>query len=171
MLTFCNHVERHSQSPTAWFEQWCTSVGVNSGDRIYHETVPLLQALEWGGSYDQLNISALFSFEILSRRIQVILQAYHNSPGRPTYEHAQHYNPLGNPLDGVVPELRKLGVTRVKEDAEVERTRQKAQELRQESDKFRFKGGNQHASDEGGGGDAPDGKPNKKGKAKGRGRG
>ena len=99
------------------------------------------------------------------------MQAYHNSPGRPTYEHAQHYNPLGNPLDGVVPELRKLGVTRVKEDAEVERTRQKAQELRQESDKFRFKGGNQHATDEGGGGDAPDGKPNRKGKPKGRGRG
>ena len=51
VLTFCNHVERHSQSPTAWFEQWCSSVGVSHGDRVYHEAVPLVQAIEWGGGF------------------------------------------------------------------------------------------------------------------------
>ena len=70
----------------------------------------------------------------------------------------------------MVPELRKLGVTRVKEDAEVERTRQKAQELRQEFDNLRFKGGGQQATEEGGGTDGPEGRP-KKGKGRGRGRG
>ena len=59
---------------------------------------------------------SLFSFEILSRRMQVILQAYHSNPGRPSYEHAPHYNPLGNPFDGVVPELRKQGVQKIKDE-------------------------------------------------------
>ena len=168
VLSFCNHIERHSQSPTAWFEQWCGSVGIANSDRVYHEAAPLMQALEWGACYDQVNVSSLFSFEILSRRMQVILQAYHSNPGRPTYEHAPHYNPLGNPFDGVVPELRKQGVQRIKDEAEIERTRQKAVELRQEADKFRYK------KQDGSGGDDGDGNPLApagKGNPKGRGRG
>ena len=169
VLTFCNHVERHSQSPTAWFEQWCSSVGVNHSDRIYHETVPLVQAIEWGGAFDQVNVSSLFSFEILSRRIQVILQAYHSNPGRPSFEHAPHYNPLGNPFDGVVPELRKQGVQKVKEEAEIERTRQKAIELRTEADKFRYKKGDDGHEGGGDGAAAPDAR-GKGARARGRGR-
>ena len=105
----------------------------------------------------------MFGYEIISRRIQVILQAYHSNPGRPSFDHAPHYNPLGNPFDGVVPELRKQGVQKVTDEDEVERTRQKASELRQEADKFRYKGNG--AADEGGGDDkaAPGGKPKGKG--------
>lgn len=165
VLAFCNHVERHSQSPSAWFEQWCSHVGVTSADRVYHEAAPLIQALEWGASYDQLNVASLFSFEILSRRVQVIFQAYHTNLGRPSYEHAPHYNPVGNPFDGVVPELRKQGVQKIKEEAEVERTRQKAIELKHEVDKFRTK---RNDGDDAGGDTAPDGKA--KGRGRGRGR-
>ena len=46
----------------------------------------------------------------------MILQACHNNPGRPSFEHAAHYNPLGNPFDGVVQELRKQSVTKIKEE-------------------------------------------------------
>ena len=45
-------------------------VGVANTDRVYHEAVLLVQALEWGASYDRVNVSSLFSFEILSRRLQ-----------------------------------------------------------------------------------------------------
>ena len=98
----------------------------------------------------------------------MILQVYHSNPGRPTYEHAPHYNPVGNPFDGVVPELRKQGVQRVKEEAEIERTRQKAIELRQEADKFRFSKGGGGGDADGGDAEAPGGKA--KGRARGRGR-
>ena len=137
---------------------------MSNTDRVYHEATPIIQAIEWGAHYDQLNVSSLFSFEIISRRIQVILQAYHSNPGRPSFEHAAHYNPLGNPFDGVVPELRKLGVQKVKDEAEVERTRQKAIELRQEVDKFRHKSAG--GAEDGGGGATPE-----SGKPKGKGRG
>ena len=96
------------------------------------------------------------------------MQAYHSNPWRPTYEHAPHYNPLGNPFDGVVPELRTQGVQRVKEEAEIEQTRQKAIELRQEADKFRFKKGGEGGDDYGGDALASGGKA--KGRARGRGR-
>ena len=48
IMTFSNHIERHAQTPTAWFEQWCSSVGVANSDRIYHKVVPLMRAIEWG---------------------------------------------------------------------------------------------------------------------------
>ena len=91
--------------------------------------------------------------------MQVILQAYHSNPGRPTFDHAAHYSPLGNPFDGVVPELRKHGVQKVKDEAEVERTRQKALELRQEVDKFRFKKGDGGNDDDGAPGERARGRP------------
>ena len=57
-------------------------------------------------TYIQVRIASLFSFEILSRKVQTILQAYPSIAWRPSYEHAQHYSPLGNLVDGIVPELR-----------------------------------------------------------------
>ena len=65
----------------------------------------------------------------------------------------------------MVPELRKQGVQKIKEEAEIERTRQKAIELKQEADKFRFK------RNEGGEDDAADGAPGGKAKGRARGRG
>ena len=61
--------------------------------------------------------------------------------------------------------LRKQGVTKIKEEAEIERTRQKAIELGQEADKFRFK------TTDGNEDDGADGAPKGAGRGRARGRG
>ena len=47
---------------------------VSDGDRVCFEVRTLVESLYVGGSYDQLNVSSLAMAEVISRRIQAILE-------------------------------------------------------------------------------------------------
>ena len=135
---------------------------------MYHELSTLFEAIEYGGIYDQLNLPALFSFEVINRRIQSLLEAYRINPSRPNYEMAEHYSAIADPFDGVVSALRERGVKMLKEKNDAERVRQVARDLKTGGGKGGY----------GGGGGGPEKVPlkgddesKKKGDKKGRGRG
>ena len=61
--------------------------------------------LYFAGTFDQVNIGAFVSLEVVARRIQLITEAYSN-PARPNWEAARLF--MGQTLaeDAVVPALR-----------------------------------------------------------------
>lgn len=130
VVHFCKHAERQAHSPTSWLEKWSRSKHVQESDRVYHELKTCCEILEKAGCYDQFNLAALSSMEILVRRVQTIIDAYDVNPSKPCYDSARYYSGLASSADGVSPELRAYVARRARDDAEVEKQRQKARELR-----------------------------------------
>ena len=76
-------------------------------DRTYHEMKVLVDALYYGGTFDQLNIPALMCMETICRRLQAIVDAYTN-PNRPSWENAKIFAGQGSPEDIVSPNVPDL---------------------------------------------------------------
>ena len=102
---------------------------MGDNDRSAHELEVLLNALELGGCVDQLNLSNLACMELLIRRVQLILDA-HATPGSTSWEGAEHFLGLGKKAKGIAPGLQAHVASRLKDEAEVEKQRQKAREVR-----------------------------------------
>ena len=126
----CKHAERHGRSPTGFLEKWARSKKVEETDRVFYELKTLMDILETGGSYDQLNLGALACMEVCSRRAQTIFDAYEVNPSKPNFESARYFSGQGSISDAVSPELRSFVARRARDDAEVEKQRQKVRELR-----------------------------------------
>jgi hypothetical protein len=141
MLASMELYDRHNKTAFTWFEQWAVGKGIAKDDRVYHELSTLFEAIEYGGIYDQLNLPALFSFEVINRRIQSLLEAYRINPSRPNYEMAEHYSAIADPFDGVVSALRERGVKMLKEKNDAERVRQVARDLKTGGGKGGYGGG------------------------------
>ena len=129
------HMERHGRTPRGWLDIFVRDKGLVSTDRVVHELRVLVEILELGGSYDQLNIACLASFEFLCRRIQTIVDAHAINPQKPNYDAASFFSGIGRAVDGVAPELRAHAARRARDEAEVEKQRQKVRELRGKPDK------------------------------------
>ena len=88
----------------------------------------VLSVLVLGGRRDQLNLPGLQWAELVVRRVQLILDA--NSGATPSWEGSEHYMGLGKRSKGIAPSLQSHVAARLKEEAEVEKQRQKAREVR-----------------------------------------
>eukprot|EP00973_Karenia_brevis_P067247 9351518-Karenia_brevis.AAC.1 len=88
VLHLCKHMQRHGPTPETWLDKWCGDRNILHTDRVYYELKALVQAIEFAGSYDQLNLASLVSMEILARRAQTIFDAYAVNPSKPNFESA-----------------------------------------------------------------------------------
>eukprot|EP00974_Lingulodinium_polyedra_P061707 5955625-Lingulodinium_polyedra.AAC.1 len=59
----------------------------------------------FGGTFDQVNVPALQSFERIGRRLSTIIDAY-ASAGAPNWQMARHYEGTAAAYDAVAPSLR-----------------------------------------------------------------
>ena len=68
--------------------------------------------------------------ELAARRWEAVVDAYATNPGKPNYDAVALFNPLGRSVDGVPGTLRAHVAKKAKEEAEIEKQRVKARELR-----------------------------------------
>ena len=135
------HCERHGKLPTGYLERWAKNKKVDESDRIYHEMKVLMESLELLGSYDQLNLGSLAGVERMCRRLQTIFDAYDVNPAKPNFESAKLFSGMGAEMDPVAPELRSHVAKKARDEAEIEKQRQKARELRKAPPPNRGSGG------------------------------
>ena len=77
------------RTPKQWLLVWSRHKGIHDNDRVMHEMRALLEAFEYAGTYDQLNLGSLACMETLGRRMQSIVDAYNSgSAASPGAQHA-----------------------------------------------------------------------------------
>ena len=136
MQWLCRHIKNNGNTPTAFLTRVKQETKMNEGERSAHELEVLLNAVELAGSVDQLNLANLSCMELIGRRIQLILDA-HATPGVAVWEGAEHFLGLGKRAKGIAPSLQAHVAARLKDEAEVDKQRDKARDVR----KLRLKGG------------------------------
>ena len=87
----CNDIAKTGLGPVGRHHQWMRDAEIPPGDRSRFEHEVLSKILEVGVTYDQLQVGNLGSFEVASRRLQVIENAHLDNPMAPTYESSGFY--------------------------------------------------------------------------------
>ena len=115
-LHMLKHCLKHGGEPRSWMQLWMKKHNVAEHDRTAHELRALIEIIYLGGSYDQLNLPSLASFEAASRRVQTIVEAFASgSAAGPEWGHARLFTGSFSPDDLVSPELRAWAAKRGKE--------------------------------------------------------
>jgi len=140
-----------SLSPSLWLERHLQTEGWSSTDRSVHELRVLAEVLELAAQYDQLNLGSLACMERLCRRWQAILEAHTRDPAQPDYEAAEAFSGTVNRRVCVAPSLRAHVAREMRDEAEIDKQRVKAKDLRGTV----RGGGLRRGKKGGGGGDAP----------------
>ena len=90
-----------------------------------------MEAVEYGGTYDQLNLAFLASFECISRRIMAIVDAFGDGgTENPDWGAAKIFTGYRGPEDIVMPQLKQWALKKGKEEAKLHQARTKMRELR-----------------------------------------
>ena len=129
MLWLAKFFVKEGKTPTQWLDGHLSARRYQDSDRSVHELRSLARILETGGSYDQLNLAALGSFELIARRWQLILEAHRENAAVPSYEASDYFSGLERGV-GIAPALSAHVAKVMKEEAEVEKQRSKVRELR-----------------------------------------
>ena len=103
---------------------WCREKQIDSKDRTYHEMRTLVDCIYFAAVYDQLNIGALASLEVISRRVHAIVDAYAAGP-RPQWTLAKHLTGATAAEDVVSAELRTYAAKLAREESEMYSARMK----------------------------------------------
>ena len=90
----------------------------------------LADVIEMAGTYDQLNLAALASFELIGRRWQLILSAHSRCPTSPDYEGMEHFEGLEKKKFGIAPVSQEHVARKLRDESEIEKQRSKARGLR-----------------------------------------
>lgn len=130
VLHLLKHMYKYGGDPKQWLELWCRQKGIAEQDRVKHELRCLMDILYLGGTYDQLNMPVLASFETASRRVQCIVDAYAAGGGVPDWGNAKLFTGYQTPEDLVMPQLRTWAARRGKEEVELYHARHRMRELR-----------------------------------------
>ena len=130
VLYLLKHMYKYGGDPKQWLELWCRQKGIAEQDRVKHELRCLMDILYLGGSYDQLNMPVLASFETASRRVQCIVDAYSAGGSSPDWGNAKLFTGYQTPEDLVMPQLRTWAARRGKEEVELYQARHRMRELR-----------------------------------------
>jgi hypothetical protein len=108
--------------------RFLTDAKVADTDRVKHEHSTLMEILEWAMVYDQLDVSALSCFELLSRRVQLLEEAYAANPKAPRFEGGEYFQGLGRRNAAVDPALTQYVAQQLQSDAMIQKERRKARE-------------------------------------------
>ena len=121
---------RAGGSPRAWLQSWARYKQIPEQDRIMHELRTLVDAVEYGGSYDQLNLPSLAAFECITRRIAAIVDAFGAGAQNPDWGAARIYTGYRGPEDIVMPQLKQWASKKGREEVELHQARTKMRDLR-----------------------------------------
>ena len=125
------HVGKYGGDPKLWLELWCRQKSISDQDRVKHELRCLMEVLYLGGTFDQLNMPVLASFETVARRVQSIVDAYSFGGNvAPDWGNAKLFTGYAGPDDLVMPQLKTWAARRGKEEVELFNARNKMRELR-----------------------------------------
>ena len=123
------HMERHGGDPRLWLQMWMRTKHISPTDQVAHEMRMLCDTLYYAGTFDQVNVPALMSMEVVCRRVQAIVDAYAD-PSKPSWENAKLFSGQGSPEDLVSPTFRSYATKKNREELELLQARQKVRELR-----------------------------------------
>ena len=121
---------RQGLTPVTWLEKHLSTEAYSVTDRSAHELRALAEIFEMGGSYDQLNLASLASFELAARRWQLILSAHSKNAAVPDYDGSEHFEGLEKRRFGIAPVMMEYVARKMKDEAEIEKQKSKARELR-----------------------------------------
>ena len=124
------HMYKYGGDPKQWLEAWCRQKAISDQDRVKHELRCLMDVLHYGGTYDQLNLPILASFETVARRVQCIVDAYSAGGSSPDWGNAKLFTNYVGPDDVVMPQLRSWAARRGKEEVELYQARNRMRELK-----------------------------------------
>jgi len=119
VLDICGYMRRNGGDPQLWMDLWVRNQKIDVNDRILHEVRALVKCLMWGATYDQLNLPALASMEVVARRLQQIMDAYAKPGAPPNWEFARYLGGQQDLADGVSRPLRAWAVRTAKDDADI----------------------------------------------------
>ncbi|CAK0909748.1 unnamed protein product [Prorocentrum cordatum] len=124
-LWLCKFIRDQGSVPRTRTEKWMRDAHVPDNDRVKHEHGSLMEILETALTYDQLDVSALASFEILSRRIQLLEEACASNPKAPRFEGSEHFQGLGRKVAAVAPLLTSRVALQLQGEAAIQKERRK----------------------------------------------
>ncbi len=124
----CKYIKDQGCVPRTRTDRFMRDAHVPENDRVRHEHSTLMEILEWALTYDQLDVSALVSFELLSRRVQLLEEAYTANPKNPRFEGSEFFQGLGRRTAAVAPQLTSYAATQLQSEAQIAKERRKARE-------------------------------------------
>ena len=125
------HFEKFGGDPKRWLSEWMRAKQVSETDRVAFEMRTLVDCLYTAGSYDQVNVPALASMEIVARRLQGIVDAYAaGSPGNPDWSSARVITGYRGAEDAIAPALRSWASRRNKEEIDLAVSRARVRDHR-----------------------------------------
>ena len=134
VLHLLKHMLKYGGDPKQWLELWCRQKGIAEQDRVKHELRCLMDVFYYGGTFDQLNMPVLASFEAAARRIQCIVDAYSaGGSAAPDWGNAKLFTGYVGPDDLVMPQLKTWAARRGKEEVELHQARNRMKELKKPS--------------------------------------
>ena len=101
---------------------------IAEGDRVKYEHGLLCDIIELAVVYDQLDISSLASFELATRRVQMLEEAYAANPKQPRFDSQLHFMGQGRRASAVAPSLIAHVASELRDEAAVAKERRKARE-------------------------------------------
>ena len=121
---------RAGGSPRAWLQSWARYKQIPEQDRIMHELRTLVDAVKYGGSYDQLNLPSLAAFECITRRIAAIVDAFGAGFQNPDWGAARIYTGYRGPEDIVMQQSKQWASKKGHGEVELHQARTKMRGLR-----------------------------------------
>jgi hypothetical protein len=122
----CRKIQHHGGNPRLWFAEWARETNISKKDRAWHEVKTLIDTLYLAGTFDQVNMGALASLEVVSRRLLQYVEAYAHGSEHPNWNAAKHIGGGDDSLSLMPEEMRTFASRLSREEAELESLRQKA---------------------------------------------
>lgn len=126
MLWMAKNIERTGGTRVLCYQKYLVENRISATDRLSYDLQSLCRLMEHAGCYDQLNRASLASFEVLARRMQLLLDAASRDPGEGRFEDEELWSGHQQRTAGIAPALTAHVAARTKEKAEIEKQRQKA---------------------------------------------
>jgi hypothetical protein len=125
-LKFCRAVAKDYENIRRWYQAWCEKYRVSEADRLWHEMSILVETLHFGLTYDQLNVGALASFELVTRRIMAIIEHVNSGKESGNWSAARYLIARRGPGDLMSRELHRHVAEEARTDREITEVRRKA---------------------------------------------
>ena len=121
-----NYFLENGGDPRLWLEVFRGSKNIARTDRVWHELTVLVDMFWYGAMVDQLNLPGLVCFEVLSRRLLAIIEAY-SDPSRVNWASSKFYTGAAGLDDAAPAEMRTYVSRAAREMQDLEATRHRAQ--------------------------------------------
>ena len=123
-----------SHTPLAWHQEWKNLGRLSDEDSLVHEHETICRLLETAVCYDQLQVGALASFEVLARELQItedtLSHRFESQAGNSTHDYHIMSGFKNRPAACNCPELRSYISSETAKESAILKQRRKAREER-----------------------------------------